>query len=203
MKHKRCNITKAEGSSERTVTGWISTTTVDRDGEVLLPGGLDASEFNKNPVVLFGHDASRLPVGKAFGITKTPRGVRASVKFASRPPEHPDAAEWVPDTIHHLYREGVLSAFSVGFTVPEGGIRDATAKDAERFGDGVRRVITRWAMHEFSIVPVPANPDALATMVSKCPSPYVLDQFELGDGVDCEPDQPRRLVIPARRLVVG
>lgn len=166
MNSKRCVVT-AEDTKGRTVTGLISTTALDRDGDVLLPSGLDAREFKKNPVVLFGHDSGRLPIGKATKLSTTTSAVSASVEFASRPAEHPDAAEWVPDTIHALFKQGILNAFSVGFTVPENGMREAGDLDRKRFGKGVRRVISKWKLLEFSVVPIPSNQDALATAVSK------------------------------------
>ena len=159
------NLKLSEG--ERSVVARISTASVDREGDVVLPSGVELDEFKQNPVVLFGHDSAMLPIGKAEGITTTRNAVIAKVKFAERPKAHPTTAEWVPDTIHSLFQQGVLRAFSVGFSVPNGGIRDADEKDIGRLGDDVRRVITRWKLLEFSVVPIPANQDALATAVSK------------------------------------
>jgi len=166
MNSKRCNVI-AEELEGRSVTGRISTTAVDRDGDVLLPSGIDARDFKQNPVVLFGHDAGRLPIGRAVNLMTTPNEVLASVEFAARPAEHPDAAEWVPDTIHSLFKQGVLNAFSVGFTVPKNGVRESTKEDRNRFGKSCERVVTRWKLLEFSVVPIPANQTALATAVSK------------------------------------
>lgn len=167
MQHtKRCTV-KSETFGARSVTGMISTIAVDRDGDVLLPSGMNAREFNKNPVVMMNHDLAKLPIGKASRLRKTPTGIEAVVTFAKRPEEHPPGAEWVPDTVHALFKQGVLNAFSVGFTVPAGGVRSATKRDRSMFGDSVRQVITDWNMHEFSVVSVPANQDALVTAVSK------------------------------------
>ena len=151
---------------ERMVVAKISTTDVDRDGDVMMPSGIDLSNFRENPVVLFGHDSSQLPVAKAVRITTEANSVTAEVKFAERPPEHPDAAEWNPDTMLSMFKQGILRAFSVGFIIPEGGARLATKKDRGRF-PGVRRVISKWQLLEFSVVPIPSNPGALATAVSK------------------------------------
>jgi phage head maturation protease len=152
---------------ERAVVATISTNAVDRDGDVLIPTGLEMSEFKQNPVVLFGHDSTRAPVGKAIAIQRTRRGIIAKMQFAKRPEFHPPAAEWFADTLFSLFQQNILRAFSVGFTVPQNGMRDATDKDKGRFGNEVRRVITKWKLLEFSIVPVPSNQDALALAVSK------------------------------------
>lgn len=151
---------------KRMVIAKISTTDVDRDGDVMMPSGIDLTHFRENPVVLFGHDSSRMPVGKAMRISTEPNSVIAEVKFAERPPEHPDAAEWVPDTMLSMFKQNILRAFSVGFIIPEGGARLANKKDQTRF-PGVKRVINKWQLLEFSVVPIPSNPGALATAVSK------------------------------------
>ena len=152
---------------ERWVIARISTTIVDRDGDVVLPSGLDLKDFNANPVVMFGHGDFKLPVGQAPDIRKRPNDIVAKVIFAQRPVSHPDSQEWVPDTLHELFKQGVLRAFSAGFSVLPGGSRPATQKDRDRFGDGLLRVITKWALVELSIVPIPANQEALAVAVSK------------------------------------
>lgn len=152
---------------ERWVMARISTTAVDRDGDVMMPQGVDLTDFHKNPVVLFIHDGGKLPIGKAVGIRRRSDDVVAKVIFAKRPPELPAEVEWVPDTVHHMFKEGVLRAFSVGFEIPPGGARPADKRDAVKFGDTVRRVITRWKLVEFSVVPIPANQDALVLAVSK------------------------------------
>lgn len=154
-------------STAKGVVATISTTSVDRDGDVLLPSGINFSDFLKNPVVLFGHRSDQVPIGKALGIQKTSGGVVAEVEFASRPESHPESVEWVPDTIHSLFKQGVLRAFSVGFQVPKDGMREATRKDKGKFGQDVQRVISKWNLLEFSVVTIPANQDALVQSVSK------------------------------------
>ena len=150
---------------ERSITARISTAAVDRDGDVMLPSGIDMSDYRKNPVVLFGHDAGSLPIGKAAWMKKTPNEVVAKTVLAKRPDEHPAAAEWVPDTIYSLFKQEILRAFSVGFTIEDA--READRKDVARFGENVRRIISKWKLLEFSVVPIPANQDALAMAVSK------------------------------------
>jgi HK97 family phage prohead protease len=148
------------------VTARISTTSVDRDGDVLLPSGIRTEAFKRNPVVLLNHDKDRW-LGKAINIRTNSNSVTADMAFAKRPETHPENAEWIPDTVKSLMQQGVLSAFSVGFIVRDGGVRMATDKDKERFGFEVRQVITDWELTEFSVVSVPANQDALAISVAK------------------------------------
>jgi HK97 family phage prohead protease len=168
MDFKLCNVTlKAEsGLPARTALARISTTSVDRDGDVLLPSGLQAEEYRRNPVVLMQHDPDRV-LGRASNLRTTSNAVLAQVQFAERPDSLPTNLEWPPDTVLSLLQQGVLNGFSVGFSIPPGGRRDATAKDVERFGDNVRSVVTRWNLLEFSVVSIPANQDALLVAVSK------------------------------------
>lgn len=180
---KLCGVDfKASEDDDSHVTARISTTSPDREGDVVLPSGLNAQAFNRNPVVLLQHDKNQ-PIGKATSLRTTRNGVVATMQFAKRPPTHPDSAEWMPDTVKSLMQQGVLSAFSIGFRVPSGGVRAATEKDIDRFGDGTRQVITEWELLEFSVVSIPANADALAIAVRKgfVPDGPTVRKLGLGD----------------------
>ena len=177
----------------RTVIARISTTAVDRDGDVVLPSGLQVQEYRKNPVVLLNHDNGSLPIGKALSVKRDKDSVVAKVQFAERPAEHPVTAEWVPDTILSLFKQKVLRAFSVGFMPLD--MREANDKDRKKFGEQVRRVITDWNLLEFSVVPVPANQDALAIQVAKS-SNFLTEAW-------CLPTAKQMLVVPRRTLQLG
>ncbi len=159
---------KAE-EGERSVVARISTITPDRDGDIMLPSGIDAEEFAQNPVVLFMHGFDNrqgsIPIGKAIELKNGRNFVQAKMKFADRPESLPDVAEWFPDTLLSLFQQKILRAFSIGFNILEA--RPADDKDREKFGDAVRQIISKWKLLEFSVVAVPANQEALATSVSK------------------------------------
>ena len=163
----------------RTVYARISTTSIDRDGDVLLPSGLDLGDYRKNPIVLLNHNDAGLPIGKALSVKRDSGGVIAEVQFAERPDGHPDAVEWIPDTVFNLFQQGVIKGFSVGFIPKE--MREPTDKDKRKFGDGVRNIITKWSLLEFSVVNVPANQDALVQQVAKSHK-WLADAW----GIDCE-----------------
>lgn len=165
MRHKLFQTKIATEPGARWVIARISTKAVDRDGDVLLPEGLNLADYNANPVVLESHDPNK-PIGTA-AIVKRDDDIVARVTFADRPASLPEAVEWRPDTIHDLYKQGVLRAFSVGFDVPPGGVRAADHRDKSQYGPRVRQVITNWDLAELSVVSVPANQEALATAVSK------------------------------------
>lgn len=150
---------------ERSVVAKISTIIPDRDGDVVLPRGMDAKDFKKNPVVLLSHNMQTLPIGKVVKLERDTNGVTAKVQFADRPESLPPDQEWLPDTVFELFKQKILRAFSIGFMVKD--MRQADEKDVKRFGDGTRTVITEWSLHELSVVSVPANQEALAVAVSK------------------------------------
>lgn len=181
------------------VVAKISTTTVDMDGDVLVPGGVDLRDFRKNPLVFFGHQIDKFPVGTAVGMKPTPTDIVSKIVFEPRPRSLPAQKEWDPDSIHEMMQNGTLRGFSVGATILPGGARPSTPKDVSRFGEGVRRVVERWKLNELSIVPLPANPDALAMSVSKgiiAESSWLHEQLLSGPALDTP---PARLLVSVQR----
>jgi HK97 family phage prohead protease len=125
----------------------ISTAAVDRDADVLQPSGARLDNYRKNPVVLFGHKYDAIPVGVSTSIEMHPFGLVASWKrlegdeFASR--------------VRNAFDQGVLRAASVGFK---------PLASQPRKGGG--STYTEWDLLEWSIVAVPANPEAVRTLKS-------------------------------------
>jgi len=143
---------KGIDEDEGTLTALISTGAKDRMGESLDPMGLNKKNFDKNPVVLFGHQYDQPPIGKALWVKKSVEGVTAKVKFAPTK---------FAQEIFELFKGGFMRAFSVGF-IPN------MEKIAE--GDGKKQPRTTfldWELLEFSAVPVPANPEAIALAVKQ------------------------------------
>ena len=139
--------------NERTITALVSTAAIDRMDEVLDPEGADLKNFRKNPVVLWAHTYDMPPIGKALWIKNSKDGLLSKVKFA------PTA---FADEIFGLFKEGFLKAFSVGF-LPRKWTSPETKSDKKE----PRRVYTDWELLEYSAVPVPANPEALALAIQK------------------------------------
>jgi HK97 family phage prohead protease len=155
------DVAAEEGAQE--VTAVLSTDTVDRDREVVVPSGIDLRSFRKNPVVLFCHDMT-LPVGKALYIRNEADDAKAKdqligkTKFASTP--------FALD-IFKLYQEKVLRAFSIGFMPTKGGPPEEKEITEKPAWAKARWIIRASELYEFSCVSVPANPEALAMAVSK------------------------------------
>ncbi len=150
---------------ERAIIATMTTNTVDRDGECLIPQGMNATQFEKNPVVMLQHNYFELPVGKVTAIKRGQGKWTAKIVPAERPETHPANLEWTPDTVYHLFKQGVMNAVSIGLIPRE--TRPATDKDIETFGAGCRRVISKFDLLELSLCAIPCNPDAVATAVGK------------------------------------
>jgi HK97 family phage prohead protease len=136
-----------EPGTERKMSFLITTASVDRDGDTIDPKGWDLSSYTKNPVVLWAHDYSQPPIGRAINIQATQDGLKADVEFV------PQGMSPFADMIHDMCKGGFLNATSVGFR----GMDHDKAKDRERGYDFKKQELL-----EFSIVPVPSNPEALA-----------------------------------------
>ena len=125
-----------------------STEAVDRDGEVIMQSGWDLTHFLKNPVILWAHDYTSLPIGKALRVEKTSKGLEIDIKFASEK-ANPKAQQ-----VKTLIDEGIQNAGSVGFIPTKRNEQDES-------------IIEEAQLLEFSLVPVPANPEALALAAAK------------------------------------
>lgn len=159
-KHLSASIRKS--AKPRTFVATITTDSVDRDGEVVIPAGMNSKEYERNPVLLYEHDALK-PIGKMLTMKRGDRSIEAEFALAPRPEGH--AGDWLPDTVAALMDFGALNTMSIGFMGTEA--RPASKADTERFGNGVRRVYGKWKLLEVSVVSLPANQDAIITAVRK------------------------------------
>ncbi len=149
---------KAINEIERSLVCTISTGCVDRMGESLDPKGVNLKDYQKNPVVLWAHDYSTPPIGKAVWVKKdnATGGIISKVQFADT-----DFAK----EIFKLYQGGFMKAFSVGF-LPKEIYRNYQQENYNKTKDPYI-TFTKWDLLEYSAVPVPANPEALALAMSK------------------------------------
>lgn len=146
-------------------TAVITSETIDRDGEVLIPSGMNSKEFDRNPTLFWNHDYAE-PVGKAVGpLKRKEREIVADFVFAKRPDGY--AGEFFPEVAAALVGQGIVSGVSVGYVPEEGGVRMATDIDRKKYGGSVSRIFSRWKLLEVSLAPLQANPEALITAVKK------------------------------------
>ncbi len=129
--------TKAAGDADTgTFDVIVSTEDVDRHGEVILASGWDLANYKANPVVLWAHDYSSLPIGICTEVAVEGDKLHAKGKFVT--------TEFAQQ-VRALYDQGAISATSVGLIAEE--MQGNT--------------ITKAELLEFSFVPVPANPFCL------------------------------------------
>lgn len=149
----------------RTCVSYISTDTVDEEGEVVLPSGIQCNRFKQTGTVFWNHDYND-PVATCDWLEVTDRGVVASTSFPERPDGH--NGEWRPDAVLSLVAAGLCRGVSIGFGYLE--TREPTKKDRERFkstGNELARVVSKCRLLEYSFAPLPMNEDALVVAASK------------------------------------
>lgn len=132
---------------------------LDRDGDTISIDGWDISAYMKNPVVIYGHDYSSLPIARAVSVTpdKRARQLIFDIKFPtieelSSNPATPSEHALRVDAIYNMAKAGILNTVSVGFR----GIDYETSATGRNY--------KRQELMEISIVPIPANPNAVAIM---------------------------------------
>lgn len=123
----------------------VSNSGIDRHGESIKVDGIDLAQIKRNPVVLWAHDYSSLPIGKITKIWKKDGNLMARFKLAT-------SLYDFADTVYKMIKEGVINAVSIGGIVKQWN------------SDGVS--IDKLEMVELSVVPVGAHRDALVSSKS-------------------------------------
>lgn len=144
------SVIKSIDNEKRTIEFIISTAAADRYGDIIEVSGWDLRNYKANPVVLFGHNSSIPPVGKALKTWKDGSALRSVAEFMSR-----DLSVFA-DSIFRMFQEGYLRAVSVGFKP----LKWEQLKDEQGDPTWAYR-FTKQELLEFSAVPIPANPEAL------------------------------------------
>lgn len=121
----------------------VSTNSVDRTGDIIEPSAfVNLNDYlQKNPVILFGHDHWKPPIGKAVDGKILDNGLALKIVFADTP---------LGREVQYLYDNGFMNAFSVGVIPIE----------YEPIDTGYR--FKKVELVEVSAVPVPANREAVA-----------------------------------------
>ena len=141
---------KVNALGDRKMSFVISTNSLDRDLDTIDLQGWDLRSYERNPIVLWNHDPSQPPIGRATRIWSDSRGLNSEVEFP------PTGTYPFADMICGLVKSGFLNACSVGF-IPLG--------DVQPNGLGGHSIRSAELL-EFSVVSVPSNRDALVTQRS-------------------------------------
>lgn len=139
--------------AKRQLTVTASTEKIDRYGDSIKVSGWRLENYKRNPVVLFGHRASEPAVGKTVAIwtESSPPALVHTIEFASK------EANPLADTLWRLYKDGFMSAVSVGFLPLE---QPTPISDLE--SNTVGYEYTSQELLELSLVSLPANSDCVA-----------------------------------------
>jgi len=141
---------------ERSAKFVMSTEQPDRMGDIVVQSGLDISEFEKNPVALLFHNSRDWPIGQWKDVKKVsgkPRRTEGTLSFL------PDGFSEESDKAVKYVEAGIVRAVSIGFVVREAEWIVDEEKDR---WIGIRFLESE--LIECSLVPIPANPGAVAKM---------------------------------------
>lgn len=115
---------------------------IDRTNDVVVPAGMDISNYKKNPVILLNHDRD-YPIGKGIDIQKRADGIYVVAEI------HAGAMD---DEDFYTIKNGLISSFSIGFRTKAGEFR--TINDTDVY------FITKAELHEISVVTIPCNTES-------------------------------------------
>src|SRR6478672_12104327 len=117
-------------------------------GDSVAVEGWKLANYKRNPIVLWGHDGSMLPVGRATSVWIQGGKLKAKAELA------PASVSQYAERVRSMIAAGFLNATSVGFAPIK---LKFTADKSRPLGiDFLEQELL-----EFSIVNIPANPDAL------------------------------------------
>ena len=178
MNEIRTLTVKAAPEKGRVIRFIASDESLDRDGDIVTATGWKLDNYLKNPVVLYGHNYYSLPVGKAESVIIDPaaRQLVIDVAFPAikdiSPEGEPSEHALFVDSVYNLAKLGLLNAVSVGFR----GIKVEPILDGD--GHYTGRKFVEQELMELSIVPVPANANAVAIMRSAKVDETVIKSFQ-------------------------
>jgi len=159
-------VKAVDKEDKRIIEFTISTARRDRDGDVIDPKGWNLSDYEKNPVVLWGHNPSIPPIGRATDVWMDNDKLKANAEFADVDVD----PSGFSDTIYRMLKAGYLNATSVGFLPRELEFIKEEDDDGDMYITGLK--FTKQDLLEFSVVGVPSNADALLSDKNINVKPY-------------------------------
>lgn len=138
---------RAVAEEKRSVDVVASTSAIDSYGEILVQDW-DLRRYLSNPVVLYGHDSWSLPIGHASNVRVEDGKLIATLNFVD------EKANPKAEQVWQGIKQGSLRAVSVGF-VPR------NKPTVVMVGDKSVVALSGNDLFEISVVPIPANPEAV------------------------------------------
>lgn len=127
------------------ITAVISTGDLARDDAIIDPAGWVLDDYQRNPVVLWGHDDGAMPLARTVDIQATPRELIAVAEFDR---DDPDAVR-----LFRKVQNGFVNATSVRWLPLDAEFREVNGRSVLVF---LRVVLLEW-----SLVSIPADPGAV------------------------------------------
>lgn len=200
---KRATIlTPSVDRKNRLVQGVVSCESVDVDGDVIVQSGIDTSYFFGPEgtelgakTVYLDHDYSK-PIGTCVNLSIR-NGEMFSTTFITKLP--------VGEDVLTLVEEGIIRGLSIGFRILEANA--PTAVEVAQYGANCQRVIRKSLMLEYSLTPMPCNPDAMLAVASLVKSqkvkPQTLDWLNrLSPQVEAKKQAPTVFVLDGEVVTV-
>mgnify|MGYP003121261546 CR=1 FL=1 len=144
------NFEAKQTTQDKPIKFVASTASPDRYGDVVDQKGWDLSAYNRNPVVLFNHNPSQMPIGKGKAYVENEQ-LMLEVEF--------DQKDEMAKTIEQKVRDGYINAVSVGFQPSKTVSRSSLPSDHPYHGKS-GQYFQASELLEVSIVTIPANNEA-------------------------------------------
>lgn len=138
--------------NQRSEVSIINTSSVDLDGEIILPSGIDHSAYDRFPMVTLEHRWDIATVGRGSIVKKTNTDVLAKTYY------HDTDQALIT---YGQVKSGEYNAKSIGFLPLS--VRWPTTRELELFPKlkSNSRIVDKWMLYEYAITKTPANPDCV------------------------------------------
>ena len=155
----------------------LSTPGPDREGEVVIPTGMDITDFTDNPVLMWSHSYATPPIGKCLDLTIDKDGIHGTFQFAKTP---------FAQELKSLVQDGILSTCSIGFVRQQAIERSSPNFEAtcRQYGldpadRNIQMITSKASLLENSLVAIPCNRQSLITACSQKSFDAVLEKLNV------------------------
>jgi len=158
---------KADEEDSHTSEGYASTRVIDFSGDIVVPSGIMLDIYKNNPLVLFNHFQSNLPIGKAIEVDTDDYGLKVKIQYAVE--ENPEAK-----TIYKLVKSGYIRQHSIGFVPLERVLKGSREfeevnkrlmMEYPEYDGNAERIITKSLLLEISVVTIADNQSSMINEV--------------------------------------